>query len=431
MEHVDEITTAELAVIGSAILSGGRIMEELDFNPADFRHPALEFAYRTIDQMRRDGNPIDALTVTEALKSAEIPIDPMLTLKAQEATPSPATGPHYAAIVTEHATRRRLADVGRKVTTLAETPGDVDAIVEESRRILDNAAKTTRTEPVQFVWETIADTVDRFADGATYTPTPWPSLNELIGGLRPGALYTIGARPGVGKSVVGVMLATELAKHGGVAMLSLEMSQDDVNKRILAHHQHVPMNRLMDPDTLTPGDYQRIAEWSSTYRAPLAVSKSTQVTITEIRRFARNVHRRAPLAGVVVDYLQLMAQAPSDKRARHEFVADMSRQLKLLAMDMSVPVVMLSQLNRQSESREDKMPRISDLRESGAVEQDSDVVILLHRDITGPHADQLKMAVAKNRHGRVGTKEFTFWGHYSEIRDDSTAWTPTSATVSA
>jgi replicative DNA helicase len=141
------------------------------------------------------------------------------------------------------------------------------------------------------------------------------------------------------------------------------------------------------------------------------------VTITDIKRFARSVNRRKPLAGIVVDYLQLMSPPPGDKRPRHEFVADMSRQLKILAMEMQVPVVALSQLNRGSTQREDKMPQISDLRESGAIEQDADVVILLHREIMGDTRGDLSMLVAKNRNGSTNVAELDFHGHYSMALD--------------
>lgn len=413
----DELDRAELAVIGSAILTNGQTIEELDFNPADFRSPAYEHAYRTIDQMRRQSQPIDAVTVTDKI-TQDGGKNLLLITKAIEATPSPSSAAYYAGIVTDHASRRRLNLAGRQIAEMANQPGDAEAIIEEARRILDNQITTTKAEPIRYVWETIEDTINNLDTGNTYTPTPWNNLNQLIGGLRPGALYTIGARPSVGKSVIGVQLAQALAKHGSVAMLSLEMSQDDVNKRILASTRQISMSKLMNPEQLTPEDWQKIADWTANYRDPIAVAKTQSVDITGIKRFARNVNRRTPLAGIVVDYLQLMAQAPGDRRARHEFVADMSRQLKLMAMDMKVPVIMLSQLNRQSEARDDKMPRISDLRESGAVEQDSDVVILLHRDIINTATKhELKMLVAKNRHGQTGPCDFQFAGHFSQVRE--------------
>lgn len=415
---MEELEQAELALLGAAINSAGRGLEDLDFEPTDFKHPVLEQAWRTIQRMKRDGSPVDGVTLSHELRNSGTSIDPTLVPRACEAAPSGASAAHYASIVTEHAVRRRLGQAGRAIAEMANAPGDIEAIIEDARRKLDTSGKVGQSAPVEFVWETMRQTVDNFADGTTSIPTPWRDLNEIIGGLRPGALYTVGARPGVGKSVVGVQLGLALAQHGGVAMLSLEMSQDDVNKRILAHQCHIPMDRLMEPANLTELDYRKIAEWSANTRIPFAVDKSPQVTITQIRRFSRNVHRRAPLAGIVVDYLQLMAQAPSDKRGRQEFVADMSRGLKLLAMEMQVPVIMLSQLNRQSEGRKDNMPTLSDLRESGAIEQDSDVVLLLHRDIVDPgKAHQLDMIIAKNRHGRPGGIELDFAGHYSEIRD--------------
>lgn len=412
----DELDRAELAVIGAAVLSGGQILEDLDFNPRDFRAPNYEHAYRVIDQLRRDGKPIDAITATNAL-AEDGGKDLALIHRAVDETPSPETAVHYAGIVQDAASRRRLSLVGKQITLLADNPGDADALIEEARKILDNNVTHTKAEPVQYVWETIEATINELDSDDNFIPTPWENLNHIIGGLRPGALYTIGARPSVGKSVVGVQLAQAMSQHGSVAFFSLEMSQSDVNKRILSNTRKISMGHLMNPKQITPQDWEKIADWTANYRQPIAVAKSQSIDLTGIKRFARNVNRREPLAGIVVDYLQLMAQAPGDKRARHEFVADMSRNLKLLAMDMNVPVIMLSQLNRQSENRENKAPMLSDLRESGAIEQDSDVVILLHRQISGPGSEDMKMLVAKNRHGAANPANFTFRGHYSEIVD--------------
>lgn len=417
MTTIEELDQAELALLGSVVITHARDLDELDFDPSDFRAPILEHAWRTVTDMARAGKPVDQVSVWGELAKSEMRTDPTLIHRAVDAAPSGAAMSHYASIVAEHAARRRLREVGSIIAGMADQPGDVDALIEDARRKLDHYGRVTRSEPVSFVWESMPDTVARFDTAESFVQTPWEALNEIIGGFRPGALYTVGARPGVGKSVIGVQGGLALAQHGGVAMLSLEMSQDDVNKRILAHQLHIPMERLTTPRNLTADDHAKIADWQARSRVPFAVHRGAQVSITDVRRFARNVHRRAPLAGVVVDYLQLMAQAPADKRARHEFVADMSRGLKLMALDLNVPVIMLSQLNRLSTAREDKRPALSDLRESGAIEQDSDVVILLHRDTTDAYkADRLEMIVAKNRHGRPGSCELTFAGHYSEAR---------------
>lgn len=394
------------------------MLQELDFDPTDFRHPVMEQIWRSMQKMLQAGKPLDPVTLTHELSSSSTPVDNAILYKSLDAAPSPASANYYAGIVTEHAARRRLAAAGRQIATLAEQPGSIDEIIDSARKQIDQTTKVHDVSPVEYVWETIDDTIEGFDHGDNYIPTPWTSLNDIIGGLRPGAVYTIGARPGVGKSVMGIELGLVMAEHGGVAMFSLEMSQDDVNKRILANEKHIPMNRLMSPSELTDVDYQKIAEWRREYRRPFAVNKSAQTTISEIRRFARNVDRRDPLAGVVVDYLQLMAQAPSGRMSRQEFVSDMSRNLKLLAMEFNVPVIMLSQLNRESAGRDDNRPKLSDLRESGSIEQDSDVVLLLHRDIVDVgKSHELQMIVAKNRHGRPGGVTLDFAGHYSKLRD--------------
>lgn len=417
MESEEGLKQAELALLGAAIVSGGRGLDDLDFDPSDFQSPILEHVWRTMTGMIRDGKPVDQVSLWGALESGPMKVSPTLVHEAVTAAPVATATWSYAAIVADAAARRRLRQAGSLIAGLADKPGEVDALIEEARRKLDDYGKVTKSEPVLFAYETMEGTLDRLDSADPFIPTPWDGLNDIIGGLRPGGLYTIGARPGAGKSVCGIQLAESLAHHGSVAMLSLEMSQDDVNKRLLAHQKHIPMERLTNPKTLTHADYAAMGEWLETNRLPIAVHKGAQVTLTDIRRFSRNVHRRVPLAGVIVDYLQLMAQAPNDKRGRQEFVADMSRGLKLLAIDMNVPVVMLSQLNRGSSHREDKRPVITDLRESGAIEQDSDVVILLHRDTMDPElAHRLEMSVAKNRHGRPGVVDLEFAGHYSEIR---------------
>jgi replicative DNA helicase len=248
-------------------------------------------------------------------------------------------------------------------------------------------------------------------------PTPWSSLNDIIGGLRPGGLYVVAARPSVGKSVVALQLARALTAKGSVAFSSLEMSESDVQIRAVSMDLRINLTRLIER-RLTDNDWAKIRDRRAAWQdVPLFIDDRSGVTITDIKRFARSVHRRKPLAGLVVDYLQLMAQAPGDSRPRQEFVADMSRQLKILAMEMHIPVIALSQLNRGSTQREDKRPAISDMRESGAIEQDADVVILLHREIMGETKGDLELLVAKNRNGSTNIAYLDFWGHYSMALD--------------
>ena len=419
---------AEQSVLGAMLISRDAIADIADIlDGGDFYQPAHETIYRTILEVHGAGKPVDAITINDALTNMGEMARIGGAAYAHElalSVPSASAGAYYAEIVAHAATRRRLTGAGRKIQELAGSGGDVDELVEAARREVDQTSRATGSAVLSF-GETIDTMLGTLDEEINHHPTPWAAVNAIIGGLRPGALYVVGARPSVGKSVVALNLAQGLAQRGSVAFSSLEMSNNDVQIRAVSADLNLDVSRLIERN-LTPGDWAKIrdrrAAWGD---VPLYVDDRSGVTITDIKRFARSVNRRKPLAGLVVDYLQLMAQPHGDKRPRHEFVADMSRQLKIMAMDMQIPVIALSQLNRASESRNDKMPMLSDLRESGAVEQDADVVILLHREIMGDLRNDLSMLVAKNRHGATGLAQLTFWGHYSKALDQGT--TPQNA----
>ena len=419
-ENPNHDAVAEQSVLGAMLISRDAIADVADIlDGGDFYQPAHETIYRTILDVHGAGAPVDAITINDTLtRAGELTRTggAAYTHHLAQSVPSASAGAYYAEIVANMATRRRLLMAGRKIQDLAGSGGDVDELVEASRREVDQTSRATGSAVLSF-GETIDTMLGTLDDEINHRPTPWQALNNVIGGLRPGALYVVGARPSVGKSVVALNLAQGLAQHGSVAFSSLEMSNNDVQIRAVSSDLNLDVSRLIERN-LTPGDWAKIRERRASWQdVPLFVDDRSGVTITDIKRFARSVNRRKPLAGVVVDYLQLMAQPHGDKRPRHEFVADMSRQLKIMAMDMQIPVIALSQLNRASESRNDKMPMLSDLRESGAVEQDADVVILLHREIMGDLRNDLSMLVAKNRHGATGLAELAFWGHYSKALD--------------
>lgn len=419
-ENPSHDAVAEQSVLGAMLQSREAIADIADIlDGGDFYRPQHETIYRTILDVHAGGNPVDAITINDALsKMGEINRvgGHTYTHELVQMVHSPAAGAYYAGIVAQTATRRRLTAAGRKIQDLAGSGGDVDELVEAARREVDQTSRATGTAVLSF-GETIDTMLDSLDEEINHHPTPWAAVNDLIGGLRPGALYVVGARPSVGKSVIALNLAKGLTAYGSVAFSSLEMSNNDVQIRAVSSDLHIDVSHLIERN-LTPGDWAKIRDRRAAWEnVPLFVDDRSGVTITDIKRFARSVNRRKPLAGVVVDYLQLMSQPHGDKRPRHEFVADMSRQLKIMAMDMQIPVIALSQLNRASEQRQDKMPMLSDLRESGAVEQDADVVILLHREIMGDKRDDLSMLVAKNRHGATGLAELTFWGHYSKALD--------------
>jgi len=414
---------AERSTLGALMLSREVFQDVTDLvTGPDFYRPAHETIYRTILEIHTKGEPVDAVTVSGALRSAgdlERVGGVEYVHGLAEGCHAPSAGGHYAAIMAKAAVRRRLATAGGKIAMMAHQPGDEGELVELARKAVDSTSKAT-TSTVRSFGETIDTMLDQLDEKPDYIPTPWNAVNEIIGGLRPGGLYVVGARPSVGKSVVALQLAKAMTAKGSVAFSSLEMSESDVQMRAVSADLRINLKNLIERD-LTAGDWDKIrtrrAAWQD---VPLFVDDNSGVTITDIKRFARSVNRRRPLAGLVVDYLQLMSQPPGDSRPRHEFVSDMSRQLKILAMDMKIPVIALSQLNRGSTQREDKMPTISDLRESGSIEQDADVVILLHREIMGEKRGDLAMLVAKNRNGATDVAHLTFWGHYSSAYDVGT-----------
>jgi replicative DNA helicase len=411
---------AEQSALGAMMLSRDAIQDvsEIVTGP-DFYRPAHETIFRTIMELHGRGEPVDVITVGASLVvagEADRVGGSQYLHEVTQACPTPSVGAHYAKIVARNATRRRLSTAGQKIRDMAHQPGDEAELVELARKEVDGTSKATTTT-VQSFGETIDVMLSQLDDEPNQIPTPWVAVNDIIGGLRPGGLYVVGARPSVGKSVVALQLAKALTAHGAVAFSSLEMSEADVQIRAVAADLRIDLARLMKRDLLV-SDWEKIrARRAAWQNVPLFIDDNSGVTLTDIKRFARSVNRRQPLAGLVVDYLQLMAQPAGDKRPRHEFVADMSRQLKILAMEMQIPVIALSQLNRGSTQRADNMPQISDLRESGAVEQDADVVILLHREIMGETSGDLSMLIAKQRNGPTGFAELDFWGHYSMALD--------------
>jgi replicative DNA helicase len=282
-------------------------------------------------------------------------------------------------------------------------------MTERARQLVDDAAGTQKSQ-VRFVRDIIPDVLERMNTKTTFVPTPWPTLNAAIGGLRPGAVYVVAARPGMGKTVIAAQLATCLAQTGMVAFSSLEMSEDDLVSRLISERLEIMVGKVKD-NRMAPRDWDIFNS-----RRPelddlnIAIDDRSNIAPGDVRSFARSVSRHGKLAGIVVDYMQLMTSR--SKMDRHLQVSEFSRQLKIMAKDMHVPVIALSQLNRQSESRMDGIPKLSDLRESGSIEQDADVVILLRREGEYP-SEELILDVAKNRHGETGIVQLAWQGEFS------------------
>ena len=421
----------EQAIIGLALTADPQVMLDLDrVRPehfADLRHGALWALIRKVAQQHAP----DPLTIAGALPS--IPAEDrngindgylLDCLHEAPAAPRVLAASYAGQLIAADGHRRLEAAVIRAKQILEGTPDPVEAdgLI---RSVLDEAAPDS-----QHVGHLIADTLDAtlatIGRPGAFTPTPWVDLNNVIGGWRPGALYVVGSRPAQGKSLLGLQAAYSLAHHGPVAVSSLEMPEREVHTRLLAHAAHVPIGHINGQGRPDEAEWDRVTRAVEHLRTlPISIDDRSGATIWDVATHARLLARQQALAGVVVDYMQLLSSASrGDRRARHEVVAEQSRQLKILAGTLDCPVIALSQLNRASEGRGDGRPGLADLRESGAIEQDADVVLLLHVPIEGGVPDQrrLDVLVAKNRHGPTGGVRLERDGATATLND--LAWTP-------
>jgi replicative DNA helicase len=408
---------AEMSVLGAMMLSPTAFDDVTDIlTSSDFYRPTHEAIYTALLALHKRGEPVDATTAKSELQHrgelAQVGGAPYLH-DCLETVPTAANAAYYARIVSRLAARRRLIAAGTRITQMGYMTGggDVDTLIEEARTEVDACSHSIAE--LHLIGDDLGKTIVRLSEPDNAYPTPWSDLNFLIGGLRPGGLYIVGARPGVGKSLMANGLVMALAKHGGVAFNSLEMSNHEVYERMLSAVSNVPYARFV-ARKLEPADYQRLDEHVGDLEAlPISVDDRAAVTVTDIRSHARTMARRGPLAGIVVDFLQLMSTPRGDRRPRHEIVGEMSRSLKILARELDVPVVALSQLNRGSTSRADQRPTMADLRESGSLEQDANVIILLHVEEDDPTT--MQVAVAKNRSGLTGPLKLARRGEFARL----------------
>lgn len=420
---------AEQSALGGMLLSRDAIPDVVAAlaGGQDFYRPAHQTIYRAIIDLYERGDPADPVTVAaelhrrgELLRLGGAPY--LHTLIAT--VPTAANAAHYAEIVAEKALLRRLVEAGTRIVQLGyhgEDADDAAAVVERARASLDAVATTAQGDVQVHEVDDLAErALLRYADKAKPgLSTGCPDLDAVLaGGLRPGTLTVIGARPGVGKTAAGIGIAVHAALQGhGALFVSLEMTEAELMDRVIANLASV---RLIHLIRHTLGD----SEWSAVQKAvdrlasvPLAVVDNPTLGLTAIRSIARDRTRTAAgLSLLVIDYLSLMQ--PANPRAdRHEQVAAMSRGLKLLAKELHVPVIALHQLNRESEKRVGKKPQLSDLRESGAVEADADNVWLLHRpdEPDDPRQGEIDFIVAKNRQGPTTTVTQAWLPHFARV----------------
>ncbi|HLI37919.1 MAG TPA: replicative DNA helicase [Streptosporangiaceae bacterium] len=424
---------AEQCVLGGMLLSKDAISDVIEvIGPADHYRPAHQVIHEVILDLYSRGEPADAITVADELTKqgqiARVGGRPYLhTLIAS--VPTAANAGYYARIVRERAILRRLVEVGTRIVQIGYSgDGDADDLVDRAQAEVYAVTERRTSEDYHSLADIMPGALDEIeaigsrGGAMTGVPTGFADLDTLTNGLHPGQMVVIAARPAVGKSTLALDFARAAAiRHGLTTVLfSLEMGRNEIIMRLLSAEARVPMH-TMRTGQMSDDDWTRLARrMSEVADAPLFVDDSPNMSMMEIRAKCRRLKQRHDLRMVIIDYLQLMS-SPRRVENRQQEVAEMSRSLKLLAKELGVPVIALSQLNRSPEQRTDKKPLLSDLRESGAIEQDSDLVILLHREDVyereSPRAGEADLIIAKHRNGPTATVTVAFQGHYSRFVD--------------
>ncbi len=422
---------AEQASLGGMLLSTEAVAEVQEVvRGADYYSPKHEIIFDAVLSLFAKGEPTDVIAVTDELTKQGNLIkaggaDYLHTLTT--VVPTAASSAFYARIVAEKATLRRLVEVGTRIAQLGyANEGEVEDLVNQAQADVYAVTRGAVGEDYVGLNDSIEaaiheiEAAQRRGGDMVGVPTGFAELDEMTHGLHPGQLVIVAARPAVGKST----LALDFARHASIKtnkatiFFSLEMGRAEIAMRMLSAESSIPLQSLRK-GTLSDSDWARLAAVRGKINdAPLFIDDSPNMTLVEIRAKCRRLAQRIELKMVVIDYLQLMTSGKKVE-SRQQEVSEFSRALKLLAKELGVPVIAISQLNRQAEQTKDKKPEISHLRESGSLEQDADVVILLHREDIGnrdhPRAGEADIILAKQRNGPTGTIVVSFQGMYSRF----------------
>jgi replicative DNA helicase len=422
---------AEESVLGAVLRSQEAADEVIGrLREADFYVPAHRMIFGAMVRLYEDNQPIDTLTVADRLtrigdldKVGGVSRVAVLWDKV----PSAANVGYYTDVVAEHGVRRRMLEATRRIGDLAmNLDMEIERVLDESEQTVLGVARNRAEGGPERIGDLLEQVLlkleeaEKLGQEVTGLPTGLVDLDRKLGGLQPGTLVVVAGRPGMGKSALAMNIASHIAlNHGPVALFSLEMSPMEIAYRWLGSHARVNSMKLRSG--MDQGESARV--WprlvdasASLYKAPLHADEGSR-TVTDIRAKCRRLKRQRGLKLVVVDYMQLMQARTRENRQQE--IAEISLNLKGLARELDVPVIAVSQLNRALESRGDRRPQLGDLRESGAIEQDADVVLMIYRDeYYNPQTDQKGMAdiiIAKQRAGPTGVVKTTFAAEYTRF----------------
>lgn len=426
---------AEMSILGAMLLEPNARAEVVEIvTTDDFWTPAHREIFDSICALDREAQEVDAVTVAEELRRRGELERVGGQTRLLELTNSPPTTSHairYAKIVRDHARLRRLIAASSEITEMGyEAGGDAAEILDVAETMIFEVAQHGTGEMFSSVQDLLDDALSRLEQlfqrdhNVTGLTTGFKDFDDLTSGLQPSNLVVIAARPSMGKTALALGIAHNAARNTEktVAIFSLEMSKAELIQRLLSAEAQVDSSRLR---TGRMGD----ADWKKVMDAagrmandPIFIDDSGSITVMELRAKCRRLASRHDLGLIVVDYMQLMEASTNRREAnRQQDISEISRSLKVLARELGVPVIAVSQLNRSPEARSDKRPLLGDLRESGAIEQDADLVVFLYRDSyydpETPDKGIAEVIVAKHRNGPTATVKLAFLEHFTKFAD--------------
>jgi len=430
---------AEQALLGSMFLSKDAVENILtSLSSDDFSRPAHARIFEAIEHLHNRGVPIDQVSVADRLSAADqldaIGGKPYL-LDITGIVPTAANAPRYAEIVKRTSMLRQLIAAATQIVAIGyEAPDDIEAVVEEAEKLIFDVTKKRVSNNFRDIGELLTCTFEQIEELAerqehiTGVPSGFKDLDKLLAGLHKGDLIILAARPSVGKTALALNIAVNAAKAGTtVGVFSLEMEAEQLVQRVLCSEARISLQEVRT-------GFVKESDWTNISRAmgtlgelDFHVDDTPSISMLEIRAKARRLLRDSPNGLIIVDYLQLMQPGNRRYENRQTEIAEISRGLKILAKELDVPVIALSQLSRAVEQRQGKRPQLSDLRESGAIEQDADVVMFIDRN-TDPHPDEddnklrpdkgtAHIIVAKHRNGPTGLVPLVFIDRITKFVD--------------
>lgn len=423
---------AEQSLLGSMMLSASAISVAIEIvTPDDFYRDAHRLIYEAISKMYLDGEPVDPVTISEALKKMsaleKIGGKPYIHNLANF-VPTAANAKYYADIVARNSTLRGLIRAATDIATIAyEAPEDVERAVDESERLLFDVSKKRVSEKFVHIKPLLTENyekIEKLAENkslVTGLSTGFIELDRQTSGLHRSDLIVVAARPAMGKTSLALGMARHAAveEKKGVAIFSLEMNRHQLAQRLMCSEARVDA-QLLRTGQLEDNGWERLNRaMGRLAEAPIYIDDTPSITIMELRAKARRMIAKHQLDLIIIDYLQLMT-GRAKSESRQQEISEISRALKVLGRELEVPILAVSQLSRAVETRDNKKPKLSDLRESGAIEQDADLVIFIYRDkYYNPENDEstAEVIIAKHRNGPTGTVRLTFLDSYAKFEN--------------